>query len=57
MNYYLLRNPFTGEAESLYATPSIMLSDRAEEITQAEYETYRDLYGIRASVSPFKRID
>ena len=52
MNYYLLRDAFTGEAESVYATWSIMLSDRCEEISQAEFETYKE-FGIPASVSPF----
>ena len=62
MNYYLFRNASTGEAESVYATWSVMLnvrvpghgfdSDHTEEITQAEYETYKE-FGIPSSVSPF----
>lgn len=44
--YYLLRNAFTGEPECIRASKHIMLTGRAEEITKAEYETYRDLHGI-----------
>jgi len=44
--YYLLRNAFTGEPDCIRACKNIMLTGRAEEITQAEYETYRDLHGI-----------
>jgi len=46
MNYYLLRSAFTDEVDCLFATPSVCLSGRAEEISQAEYETYRDLHGF-----------
>jgi len=46
MNYYLLRDAFTDEVDCLFATPSVCLSGRAEEISQAEYETYRDLHGF-----------
>jgi len=51
MNYYLLRDAFSDEVDCLFATPSVCLSGRAEDISQAEYETYRDLHGFHAMIA------
>lgn len=46
MNYYLFRNFKTKEATYVFATTDFMLlSKYTENITQAEYETYKE-FGI-----------
>ncbi len=47
MNYFLVRNRKTRELDHVYKTKGWIMGNSVEEITQAEFETYK-AFGIRA---------
>ncbi len=47
MNYFLVRNWKTSELDHVYKTKGWIMGNCVEEITQVEFETYKE-FGIQA---------